>query len=55
VDILIGYELETSSWGYLVQRAAHHSINLTAQLSRVNTGIYRHTPVYTNAHLGSTS
>jgi len=39
VDILIGYEIETSSWGYLMQRAAHHNVNLSSQLSRVNTGI----------------
>ena len=34
-DILIGYEVQKSSWGYLVERAAALNINLTGQLSRI--------------------
>jgi len=34
-DILIGYEVQKLSWGYLVERAAALNINLTGQLSRV--------------------
>ena len=34
-DILIGYEIQRSSWGYLCRRAANLNINLTAQLSRM--------------------
>ena len=34
-DILIGYEVQMSSWGYLVERAAALNINLTGQLSRI--------------------
>lgn len=34
-DILIGYEVQKSSWGYLVERAAALNINLTGQLNRI--------------------
>ena len=34
-DILIGYEIQRSSWGYLCRRAANLNINLTAKLSRM--------------------
>jgi hypothetical protein len=35
-DMLVGYEIEKSSWGYLVQRAARFDLNLPFQLSRVS-------------------
>ncbi|KAL3883653.1 hypothetical protein ACJMK2_029895 [Sinanodonta woodiana] len=34
-DILVGYEVQMLSWGYLLQRSAQLSINLCAELSRV--------------------
>lgn len=34
-DILIGYEIEMSSWGYLIQRGNVLSINIPSLLSRV--------------------
>ena len=34
-DFLIGYEVATLSWGYLVDRAAALDINLTKELSRM--------------------
>ncbi|CAG0884565.1 unnamed protein product [Cyprideis torosa] len=34
-DILIGYEVEKNSWGYLIERAAILGFALTPQLSRV--------------------
>ena len=34
-DILVGYEIQRSSWGYLCRRAANSNINLTAELSRM--------------------
>ncbi|CAO3634390.1 unnamed protein product [Cunninghamella blakesleeana] len=34
-DFLTGYELHNSSWGYLIERAQFHGINLTDQLSKV--------------------
>lgn len=34
-DILIGYEIQRSSWGYLCRRAANLNINLTSELSRM--------------------
>ena len=33
-DILLGYEVTMTSWGYLIDRAATLNINLTNQLSR---------------------
>ena len=33
-DILMGYEVTMTSWGYLIDRAATLNINLTNQLSR---------------------
>lgn len=33
-DILVGYEIQMLSWGYLLQRAAHLNVNLCPQLSR---------------------
>ena len=34
-DILVGYELEMSSWGYLRDRAAYLGINLIGQIGRI--------------------
>lgn len=34
-DILVGYEVQMHSWGYLVQRAAVLGVGLCQQLSRV--------------------
>ncbi|KAM9704047.1 DNA polymerase zeta catalytic subunit isoform 3-T3 [Menidia menidia] len=34
-DILVGYEVQMHSWGYLLQRAAALGVNLCQQLSRV--------------------
>ena len=34
-DILLGYEINSSSWGYLFQRAEIFQINFGAQLSRI--------------------
>ena len=34
-DILIGYEIQRSSWGYLCRRAATLNMNLAAKLSRM--------------------
>ncbi|KAI9021443.1 hypothetical protein CLU79DRAFT_753335 [Phycomyces nitens] len=34
-DILVGYELNNSSWGYLIERAAENGMNLVNELSRV--------------------
>ncbi|XP_060083937.1 uncharacterized protein LOC132563202 [Ylistrum balloti] len=34
-DILVGYEIQNFSWGYLLQRASHLSIPLCSKLSRV--------------------
>ena len=34
-DILVGWQIETLSWGYLIQRAAHISLDLYGPLSRV--------------------
>ena len=35
-DIILGWEIEHQSWGYLFQRAAYHSINLQSKLSRLS-------------------
>ena len=34
-DILVGYEVQMRSWGYLLQRAAALGVDLCQQLSRV--------------------
>lgn len=34
-DILVGYEVQMHSWGYLLQRAAALGVDLCQQLSRV--------------------
>ncbi|XP_010788748.1 DNA polymerase zeta catalytic subunit [Notothenia coriiceps] len=34
-DVLVGYEVQMRSWGYLLQRAAALGVNLCQQLSRV--------------------
>jgi DNA polymerase zeta len=34
-DFLIGYEVTMASWGYLIERAAALSVNLTNELSRI--------------------
>ncbi|KAG1669837.1 DNA polymerase zeta catalytic subunit [Nymphon striatum] len=33
--ILVGYEIQMSSWGYLIERASHLDINLCSLLSRI--------------------
>lgn len=37
-DVLVGYEIQRSSWGYLLQRAAQLNIDLCSQLSRLPGG-----------------
>lgn len=34
-DLLVGYEIQKSSWGYLLQRAAQVGIDLCSQISRI--------------------
>ncbi|XP_071136539.1 uncharacterized protein [Mytilus edulis] len=34
-DLLVGYEIQKSSWGYLLQRAAQVGIGLCSQISRI--------------------
>lgn len=34
-DILVGYEVQMHSWGYLLQRAAVLGVDLCQQLSRI--------------------
>ncbi|KAK7493090.1 hypothetical protein BaRGS_00015611 [Batillaria attramentaria] len=34
-DILLGFEVQQQSWGFLLKRAAHLSVNLCAQISRI--------------------
>ncbi|KAG1708451.1 DNA polymerase zeta catalytic subunit [Nymphon striatum] len=34
-EILVGYEIQMSSWGYLIERASHLDINLCSLLSRI--------------------
>ena len=34
-DILVGYEIQMKSWGYLLHRAAHLNIDMATQLARV--------------------
>lgn len=34
-DILVGFEIQKFSWGYLLQRASQLSVNLCAQMSRI--------------------
>ncbi|CAM1296166.1 REV3L (predicted) [Pycnogonum litorale] len=34
-DILVGYEIQMLSWGYLIDRASHLNVNLCPRLSRV--------------------
>lgn len=34
-DILVGYEIQMLSWGYVLQRASTLSVNLAQALSRV--------------------
>ena len=34
-DILVGYEVQMSSWGYLIERAAKLDINLAPLISRL--------------------
>ncbi|XP_024086331.1 DNA polymerase zeta catalytic subunit isoform X2 [Cimex lectularius] len=36
-DILVGYEIENSSWGYVIQRAYSLGINLISDLARVQS------------------
>lgn len=37
-DILVGYEVQMHSWGYLLQRAAVLGLDLCQQLSRIPGG-----------------
>lgn len=41
-DILLGYEVQMRSWGYLLQRAAVLRVDLCQQLSRVPGRAGRH-------------
>ncbi|CAL1531888.1 unnamed protein product [Lymnaea stagnalis] len=34
-DILVGYEIQMLSWGYLLQRAAHLNVDLCSKIARV--------------------
>jgi DNA polymerase zeta len=34
-EILVGYEVQMSSWGYLIERAAKLGFNLAPKLSRM--------------------
>jgi DNA polymerase elongation subunit (family B) len=34
-DLLVGYEIQLSSWGYLIDRSAAKGINLVPMLSRL--------------------
>ncbi|RUS90759.1 hypothetical protein EGW08_001470, partial [Elysia chlorotica] len=34
-DILVGYEIQTLSWGFLLQRAAHLGLDLCSKIARV--------------------
>jgi hypothetical protein len=34
-DILVGYEIQMLSWGYLLQRGASLNINICARISRL--------------------
>lgn len=34
-DILLGFEVQQLSWGFLLQRAAHLNVNLCAQIARI--------------------
>lgn len=34
-DILVGYEIQMASWGYLIERAGTLNLNLTSKLSRL--------------------
>ncbi|ORE18622.1 ribonuclease H-like protein [Rhizopus microsporus] len=34
-DMLVGYEVQNSSWGYLIERGAHLGINVVDELSRM--------------------
>ncbi|KAI8148312.1 hypothetical protein BJV82DRAFT_591635 [Fennellomyces sp. T-0311] len=36
-DLLVGYELHNASWGYLIERATVHGINMMDELSRVGS------------------
>ena len=38
-DFLVGFEIATLSWGYLVDRAATLNINLAKELSRIPSGL----------------
>ena len=35
-DVLVGYEIQSSSWGYIFQRSIFHQLNFGQQLSRLN-------------------
>lgn len=39
-DILVGYEVQMHSWGYLLQRASTLGVDLCQQLSRVPGTVY---------------
>ena len=34
-ELLIGFEIEMTSWGFLIDRGAHLSINMRQKLSRI--------------------
>lgn len=39
-DFLVGFEVATLSWGYLVERAATLDINLAKELSRIPSVLF---------------
>lgn len=46
-DILVGYEVQKASWGYLLERAAQLSIDLATEISRLPGMKYMYT-IYSN-------
>ena len=34
-DILVGYEIQMLSWGYIIQRASQLGVNLYTKISRI--------------------
>ena len=44
-DFLVGFEIATLSWGYLVDRAATLNINLAKELSRIPSRLLVCNPV----------
>lgn len=38
-DMLVGYEIQQLSWGYLIERASHLKLDLCSKLSRIPSKI----------------